>query len=77
MEQKILESLNLEESLVYSNLTPGEHRGVLSLQKKVADGDIVVYPTNKSGKLAVTCRDSWIRQGLVHVSKDEVVNWKR
>ena len=77
IEQKILGSLSLEESLVYSNITPGERRGILSLQKGVADGKIVVYPTDKSGKLAVASRASWVRQGLVHVSKDELVRWER
>ena len=32
------------------NLTPGEKRGLVKLQKRVKAGEIIVYPTDKSGK---------------------------
>ena len=39
-------------------------------------GEIVVIVTDKSGKLSVSSRSNYSKQGEPHVIKDERVSWK-
>ena len=39
-----------------SNLTQQERRGMKSLKKRLKDGEIVVLPTDKSGRFCVTLK---------------------
>ena len=58
-----------------SNLTPSELRGIKSLQKRSKAGELIVYPTDKSMKNAVTTPESYKRQGDLHVTGDKIVTW--
>ena len=57
------------------NLTPSESRGLKSLQKRSKAGEIIIYPTDKSMKNAITTPDSYRRQGDIHVVGDKIVTW--
>ena len=56
-----------------SNPSSSELRGLKSLKKRVKAGEIVVVPTDKTGKLCVMARTAYEEAGRVHTSKDEVV----
>ena len=56
------------------NLTPTQRRGLKKLQKRVADGEIVVIPTDKSGRMVVMSLEDYERAGEVHTSKDREVS---
>ena len=65
----------LQEQEDCNNLTPSEKRGIKSLRARIEAEEIVVYPTDKSGRLAVTSRNSYSQQGEKHVPCDRVVEW--
>ena len=75
LEQKvILDYLQKQEDC--NNLTPSEKRGIKSLRARIESEEIIVYPTDKSGRLAVTSRASYSKQGEKHVAGDRIVQWK-
>ena len=41
-----------------SNLTRGQERGLKSLRERVKNGELVILPTDKTGKLAVMTRNT-------------------
>ena len=53
-----------------SNLTPSELRGLKSLQKRVADGSIVVCESDKSVRVCVMSREQYLAAGFEHCKKD-------
>jgi len=53
-----------------SNLSPSELRGLKSLQKRVADGNLVVCESDKSAKLCVLSKQQYLAAGLEHCKKD-------
>ena len=55
------------------NLTASEARGLRSLKTRVKEGEIVVLPTDKTGKFAVMSRDYYEKSGLSHTQNDEEV----
>ena len=59
-----------------NNMTDCEKRGVKSLKSKINEKEIIVYPTDKSGRLAVTSVESYSKQGKKHVAGDKVVKWE-
>ena len=61
-----------------SNLSPSELRCLKSLQKRVADGSIVICESDKSAKLCVLSKEQYIAAGLKHCKNDfEVSDVKR
>ena len=58
------------------NLTAAERRGIAKLRKRIISGEIVVYETDKSGKLCVATVEAYEQQGEVHVKEDRVVTWE-
>ena len=42
---------------------------------RIKERERVIYPTDKSGKLAVTMFENYHKQGQVHIRKDKEVNW--
>ena len=58
-----------------SNLSKSQKNGLLSIRKRVKDGEIVIIPTDKSGNLAIMTRDSYLKAGLKHTIKDREVGW--
>ena len=59
-----------------SNLTKQQTAGLKKLKKRVADGEIIVCQTDKSGRLCVMPMELYIEAGDTHVSKDMVVDDK-
>ena len=58
-----------------SNLSPEERRGKRSLQMRIKDGELLVYPTDKSGKMVVSLPSTYKEAAKVHLEKDEEVTW--
>ena len=58
-----------------SNLTPAQWGGMKSLRKRVSEGELVIIPTDKSGRLAVMTRDTYTMAGLHHTRMDKEVGW--
>ena len=59
------------ESGKYINLTESEGRGLESLQKRE---DIVVFQTDKSGRLAVDSKENYVEATMPHVREDPIVD---
>ena len=53
-----------------ANLSQDEQEGLKSIRKRVADGDIVILPTDKSGRFAVMSMDTYVEAGRVHIKDD-------
>ena len=60
-----------------SNLSPAERRGLKSLKKRVEEGDLVILPTDKSGRFACMRRSVYEAAGMKHCRKDEEVTQER
>ena len=56
------------------NLTRGAKKGMKSLKKIVADGEIIVCQTDKSGRFCILTREQYREAGNVHASKDMKVD---
>ena len=56
-----------------SNLDECEMRGLKSLQKRVKDGEILIVPTDKSGRFAIMSVATYELAGSAHTKKDEEV----
>ena len=57
------------------NMSMGARRGLKSLKKRVANGDIVVCQTDKSGRFCVLTREQYLEAGLVHTANDQPWSW--
>ena len=57
-----------------SNLTKEEREGLISLKKRIKEGNIIVVPTDKSGRFSVMDLETYTQAGLKHASKDEVIS---
>ena len=57
-----------------SNLSKSEMNGMKSLQKRVSKGEILVVPTDKSGRFAVMSVPTYELAGSAHTKKDEEVS---
>ena len=58
-----------------SNLTSNQLKGLKSLKTRIKNGELVVIPTDKTGKLAVLTRETYTLSGLEHTKKDRLVGW--
>ena len=56
-----------------SNLSPQQRNGLKKLQKRVADGELIIVLTDKCGRFAVADVESYLAMGAVHTSKDSRV----
>ena len=56
------------------NLNEAEINGMKSLQKRVSNGEILVVPTDKSGRFAVMSVPTYELAGSAHTKKDEEVS---
>ena len=66
-----------DEGKQKSNLTKNEKSGLDKLLKRIKAGEIVTMATDKSGKLAVTSRENYIKMGEAHTSKDIEVDCEK
>ena len=51
--------------------------GLLSLEKKVQKGEIVITSTDKSSRFALLTKEQYLSSGNVHTDKDEKISWDR
>ena len=59
-----------------SNLSKDEVAGLKSLKKRVADNEILIVPTDKTGKITVTTPERYIASMQPHVANDVIITWK-
>ena len=57
-----------------SNLTKEEKDGLTSLRKRIKEGELIVVPTDKSGRFSIMDLETYTQAGLKHAAKDEVVS---
>ena len=56
------------------NITKSERRGLISLQKRVKEGEIVICQTDKSGRLAVLTQEQYRASGEQHLKNTTEVD---
>ena len=59
-----------------NNLSKSQEEGLKSLSKRIKEGEILVLPTDKSGKLCVMTRNTYELSGNEHIGGDDVVSCK-
>ena len=57
------------------NLTNNEKAGLNSILKRIKSNELMVVPTDKSGRLAILTHDQYIKSGTVHTQKDQKISW--
>ena len=65
----------IKNKMVFNNLSKSENEGIISLKKRVSEGEIIITTTDKSGRMAVITREQYLKAGEVHTKKDEVLDW--
>ena len=65
--------LNEEGRKGLEDLSSEEKQGLKSLQKCVANNELIICQTDKSGKFAVLTREQYITAGKVHTCKDQEI----
>ena len=55
----------------WSNLTEEEKRGLKKLKKRIANDEIVLVKTDKSGKMSIMEKDKYLSMGLKGNSMDK------
>ena len=65
-----------DEGVQESNLTEEEEEGLKSLKKRVAEGEIIVCQTDKSGRFAIMTMEDYRFAGSKHVKGDKEVDLK-
>ena len=58
-----------------TNLTEAESCGKEKLQRRIKAGEIVIFPTDKSGKLVLSTPDTYMEAASVHTAGDKEVSW--
>ena len=59
-----------------SNLTKNQIKGLLSLKKRIDNAEIVILPTDKTGRFAIMTRETYLQAGLKHTRGDIKVTWE-
>ena len=59
----------------YQNLSYKEKKGLKSLSKRVTKGELMITPTDKSGRFAILTTDQYLESGKQHTAKDEKLCW--
>ena len=65
-----------EKETEMENLTEEQKRGIKSLRKRQKDGEIVIFQTDKSGKLAADTPENYTEAAKPHFEKDTIVTKK-
>merc|ERR1711954_415411 len=73
--KKVVKEFQLDAKKV-KNLTRLEYNGLQKLKRRVQEGSIIVFETDKSGKLAITDKETYALMGRDHVKGDIKVSWK-
>ena len=59
----------------FMNLSKTEREGMISLKKRIKDNDIMIIPTDKSGRFSVMTHKQYLDAGRVHTDKDIPIGW--
>ena len=57
------------------NLSKRERIGLKTLRKRIADDELIVCSTDKSGRFSVMTHEQYIQAGMVHTKKDQEIDW--
>ena len=57
-----------------TNLSPEQARGLKSLQKRIADGEIICCQTDKTGRFSIVSMESYINMGKAHTKDDKEIS---
>ena len=69
-----MDEMTDEEGVQESNLDRDEVEGLKTLKKRVAEGELVVCATDKSGRFAVMTMEDYRWAGSKHTKQDEQVD---
>ena len=58
------------------NLSAEQKRGLKSLRKKQKDEQIVIFQTDKSGKMSIDTPENYIEAARPHIEKDTIITEK-
>ena len=58
------------------NLSFKEREGLKMLNDRIDSGEIMITPTDKSGRFAVLTTAQYLESGKAHTSKDQKIGWK-
>ena len=57
------------------NITKEEEKGRIKIKNKIKNGQVVIFPTDKSGKLSIMTPETYSQAASVHTIKDKEVSW--
>ena len=61
-------------NILKQNISTEEMKALANLQKRVNEGEILVVPTDKSGRLSVTTKEAYVEAMQPHVTNDAVID---
>ena len=70
---KITEMYNRNTKSALSNLSQAQKEGLKSLKQRQDDNEIVVFQTDKSGKIVVDSLENYIEAAKPHIGNDEII----
>ena len=59
------------------NLNIDEQAGMNSLLKRIKNEELMIVPTDKSGRFSVLSLDQYLKSGQKHTAKDELISWDK
>ena len=74
--RSITDKYAAEKDTEMENLTEEQKRGIKSLKRRQKEGEIVIFQTDKSGKLAADTPENYAEAARPHIEKDEVITEK-
>ena len=72
----IIEQYAKEKETEMENLSAEQKRGLKSLRKKQKDEQIVIFQTDKSGKMSIDTPENYIEAARPHIEKDTIITEK-
>ena len=63
--------MNLVQTLKYANLSEDEVKGLESIQKR---DDVVIFQTDKSGRMAIDSKQNYVAAAEVHIAGDSIID---
>ena len=70
---KITEMYTRNTKSALSNLSQAQKEGLKSLKQRQDDNEIVMFQTDKSGKIVVDSAENYIEAAKPHIGKDEII----
>ena len=56
------------------NLSKEQQKGLRSLKKRQKEGEIVIFQTDKSGKMSVDTPQNYAEAAKTHIEKDKIID---